>query len=372
MSREPIPVAYLLGSFDLAGTPRHVIRLLSRLDRKKIRPSLYCFVKEGPLLPAAEALDLPIHDLRSPTIRHPAGFLRSLIRLWRLLRGDRPRILHNYLFPANFFGSMVGKLAGVPVILTTRRCEDDLEPRRRVLLYRLTNPLVTRVISVSRRVTESVIEHERLPDHRIATILNGIEIDEPPDPAADVDLPALRNGAPIVGTVSNLKPVKGLDTLIRAVARLRREFPRLICVIVGEGELRGELETLSRTLDIADAVVLVGRREDVPRLLSRFDVFTMSSLTEGISNSILEAMAARLPIVATSVGGNREIVDEGVNGLLVPPGDDTALAEAVAVVLRDPRRRRQMGQQSRRIIEADFSLDRMAGDYEALYTELLS
>jgi glycosyltransferase involved in cell wall biosynthesis len=188
-------------------------------------------------------------------------------------------------------------------------------------------------------------------------------------------LPFTEGGGFVVGTVGRLQPVKDQLTLIRAFARLLKQpgapHAELRLVIVGDGPSRAQLEDAIRTAGLNGRVWLAGAREDVAELMQHFDLFVLSSLSEGISNTVLEAMASALPVVATRVGGNAELVIDGSTGALVPPGDEAALAAAIGTYCSQPSLAREHGAAGRRRIEEVFSVQSMVAAYDAVYDKLL-
>jgi len=206
-------------------------------------------------------------------------------------------------------------------------------------------------------------------------IVNGVD---PAPYRAPVDLTALRaclgigaHPGPIIGWVGRLAPEKGLIHLIRAVARLRQEMPEVLTLLAGEGDLRGALESEIRSLGLKSQVLFLGARSDVPALMRLFDVFALPSLREGMPLVLLEAMAASVPIVATSVGGNPEVVRHGATGLLVPPADPDALAAALRRVLSSKELRSEYAAEASRVFEERFTLRRTISSYQTIYEELL-
>jgi glycosyltransferase involved in cell wall biosynthesis len=179
-------------------------------------------------------------------------------------------------------------------------------------------------------------------------------------------------GDPVIGIAARFASVKDHATLLRAFGRVRVVRPDAKLVLAGDGELRGDLEALGDELNLGESVRFLGVRRDVPELLATWDVFCLSSLSEGTSVTLLEAMAAGLPTVVTDVGGNPEIVEHGATGLLAPRGDDAGLADAMLALLADPQRRRRMGEAGRERVTRLFTLDRMIEDYRRLYRDVLS
>jgi glycosyltransferase involved in cell wall biosynthesis len=175
---------------------------------------------------------------------------------------------------------------------------------------------------------------------------------------------------PIIGTVGRLVPIKGHTWLVRAVARVLVEFPQTCVVLVGDGPLLGELKDLAAELGISPHVVFLGTRHDIPECLAVLDLFVLPSLNEGMGRALLEAMAVGCPVVATRVGGIPDIVADGTTGLLVPPRDDRALAEAILTLLWDPSRRAAYGEAARRHVDGRFDVETMVRNIERLYDEV--
>jgi glycosyltransferase involved in cell wall biosynthesis len=229
------------------------------------------------------------------------------------------------------------------------------------------------VVANAEAVRDVCIREEACDPARVVVVRNGIDL-----PRFDA-LSALPMQAPLpigegdvpVAVIGNLWPVKGHRTLVEAAARLRSVLPRVKFLCAGEGPERPFLEARIAELGLSDRVFLLGHRLDVPALLARVQAACLCSSAEGLSNALMEAMAARLPVVATSVGGNPELVRPGENGSLVPYGDAAALADALAALLADPAPAREKGQRGRARVEADLTLARMAEGHEALYRRAL-
>jgi glycosyltransferase involved in cell wall biosynthesis len=179
----------------------------------------------------------------------------------------------------------------------------------------------------------------------------------------------LPHGAPLVGNVAALAPHKGQRHLVAAAARVVRELPDARFLIVGDGELRDTLEKQIKTLALDRHVFLTGFRADALSLMKSFDLFAMSSVTEGLGSVVLEAMACRRAVVATRAGGLPEVVNDGVTGLLVPPQDDEALAQAIVSLLRDPSRRQTMGDAGYARVASEFSIEKMVSETVRVYED---
>jgi glycosyltransferase involved in cell wall biosynthesis len=213
-----------------------------------------------------------------------------------------------------------------------------------------------------------------VPARKVSTIPNGVDLTRfgPASQAAARRALGLPGESTVVGTVGRLDPVKDQAALVRAFATLMGAYPEALLVLAGDGPCREELARLVAELGAGGRVRLLGECRDVPQVLAAMDLFVLPSLAEGMSNTILEAMAVGLPVVATRVGGNRELVDEGETGRLVPPGDPRALADAVAGYLDDAHVRGLHGKASRRRASETFALERMYRAHESLYGRLLA
>ena len=361
-----VKVLHLITELDIGGAQRALARLLAHLDRERFDPAVVCLYN-GDKAVAREirALGIPVTDLGMTA----KWRLDAFWRLYRLLHRERPIILHTWMFHANIPGRVLGRLAGVPIIISSERTMGQ-ESRWRYWLSHITDPLTDRVVCVSQQVADFVVARVGIPRRKTVVIPNGI------DAHIFEHLPAKRQaramlGLPLdstlAGTVARLNPVKRLDVLLRAAASL----DDVHIVIVGDGPERARLASLAQDLNVADRATFAGRQDNVPEWLAALDIFVLTSDWEGMPNAVLEAMAAGLPVVATAVGGTPEVVVDGVTGLLVPPRDPDALARAIVRLLRDPQLRQDMGRAGRERVERHFSVYKMVRATEALYDELL-
>jgi glycosyltransferase involved in cell wall biosynthesis len=228
-----------------------------------------------------------------------------------------------------------------------------------------------RIFAVSADLRQHMIA-EGLPPDRITVVYNGVEAGREPAPAERIEAKralGFQQDDVLLGTVGRLDPVKELPTMIRAVAIVRASGVRCRLAIVGSGPAASALAELSQALNLGDAVGLVGYRNDIGSMLAAFDLYLNSSIHEGVSLTLLEAMAAGLPIIATRVGGNPEVVIHGQTGLLIPPRDAQALADAIRALLRSPNHRQAMGHAARARVVEQFSVDRMVRSYHQSYCE---
>lgn len=305
-------------------------------------------------------------------LERPPGFHPSLgRRIAAVARARGATLLHCHQYSPFVYGR-VAQLCDsrLRVIYTEHGRLSDAPPSWK---RQAVNPLLGRfsgaVVAVSCELREYMVR-ARFPRRRVRVIHNGI------DPGAvvtaDERLRARRAlgfaaGTPVIATVARLDPVKDLLTLLNAVALVRRTLPEARLVIAGDGRERATLEARAAAPDLHGAVTFIGMRSDVRRLLPAADVYANSSISEGVSITILEAMAASVPVVATRAGGTPEVVQDGETGVLVPSRDPARLAAALLTLTTDPAGRRHIGAAGRRRLEAAFTLQRMAADYQRLY-----
>jgi len=287
----------------------------------------------------------------------PSGFA-ALWRLTRWMRARRFQMLQTFLLESNLLGPVLAKLAGVPAVLGHRRNVNHWMSRRFAFLQSLADRGVDGFLANSEQVKKSVVSVERVPAHKVTVLYNGIEHSRFSSAAGRQDVRrrlGFAEGDTVIGTVATLRPIKGLDDLIAAASDLAPKHPAMRVLLVGDGPHRGALETKARTAGLEQRIRFAGSQNDVPSFLAAMDIAVLPSLAEGFSNALLEYMAAGLPIVATDVGGNREALGE--TGLLVPPGQPEALAEAIARLVRDPELRRRLGAAAQDRVRSQFGID---------------
>ena len=292
---------------------------------------------------------------------------RPLVSLLR----DGVDVVHTHMFGSNVWGTVLGRLSGVPVVVAHEHTWSfQGRPLRRFLDRELVARWADVFVAVSGEDRRKMIEVEGVDPAKIRLIPNGI-----PSPAngAVADVRAelgIEPGAPVLGVVCELRAQKALEVLFEAAALLLAEFPTLKVLVAGDGPERARLEEGARRLGVANTVLFLGIRRDVPAVLAAVDVAVLSSDYEGSPLSVMEYMAAAKPVVSTRVGGVPELVQEDVHGLLVDPRDPEALAEAVARLLRDPALAKRLGAVGRKRQQREFSLEAMVRRIEDLYEEL--
>ena len=306
---------------------------------------------------------------------------RSRLDVWRwwplvrLLRRERVEILHSHKFGSNVWAAPIARLARVPVLVAHEHTWSyEGQWLRRFLDRRLVSRAAAVVLTVSEADRRRMIELEGVDPAKVDYLPSGVR---PHAPSGRRNVRAelgLAPAAPLVGTVCGLRPQKALEVLVRAAQRLAAEVPGARVLIVGEGPERARLEALIGELGLERTVTLLGAwpAEDVADFVEALDVGVLSSRFEGMPLALLELLAAGKPVVATAVGGVPDLVEDGVHGLLVPPGDPPALADALVTLLRDPERRAAMGAAGRERQRSAFDFSAMVRRLEQRYEELLA
>lgn len=365
----PLDIVHVVENLERGGLERMVIDLASAQQAAGHRCRVVCLFEPGALAGELDAQGIAVHACRKR-----GGLDLAAIRSLRAqLRAVPSAVIHTHNANAHYH-AVAATLGRRPArLINTRHGMGAARPRSRgEWLYRRSMGRTDAVAAVCEAARAKFAAQGVRPRHGLLSVPNGIRVDAFSAAGEDrrvslrrvLDLPP---GTRIVGSVGRLNPVKDQATLLRAFATLHAELPDTALVLVGDGALRAALEASAASLGIDDAVRFLGDRGDVRQLLQGFDVFALSSLSEGYSMALLEACASGLPIVATDVGGNREIVVDGRNGLLVPPSRADAIADAFAALLRDPARAAALGATGRDWALREASIATMAARYESLY-----
>jgi glycosyltransferase involved in cell wall biosynthesis len=370
----PVGVLHVCDKFGVAGSSIHgVSRLFSwwfpRYDRSRFEVSLCGLKSPEPGSLSLERQGIPVRHLGRG--RFDPRILTDLVRL---ARERRARILHVHGYAAADFGRLAARRVGAALVLH-EHFADPRMPAYQAVADRMLASLTDRAIAVSVSTREFLIHERHVPAARVRLIWNGAPLDEfapvSSDKAAavrrELGLPA---EAVVIGSIGRLNEQKGHRYLIEAAARVLANAPLARVLVVGDGDLAGPLREQARALGIADRVVFAGHRDDVPALLGAVDVFCISSTYEGTPLTLFEAMAAGKAIVSTAVDGCREVLEDGLTGLLVPPRDADALAAALTRVVVEPARRESLARAAREA-SARYDIRKCVDAMQALYDEVL-
>ncbi len=377
MQANKVKLLKFLAFFAIGGTERQVVNLVRGLDVSKFELHLACFKRWGEFLEEIETLTIPISEYRINCLYNPQT-VRQQLRFAGFLRRNRIQVVHTYGFYSMVFAVPAARLARVPVVVASVRDTGELLTPLQKRVQKFVCQFADSILVNAEAVREWLIA-ERYNAKNIQVIRNGISLDrfERADSGATIRQElGLPPHVPLVAMLSRLNRLKGGEYFLQAVSALASRFPEARFLIVGDvgaGDPAYK-ETLEREvvrLGLGGRVLFTGFRLDIPKLLSEVSLSVLPSLSEGLSNVLLESMAAGVAVIATRVGGNPEVIEEGVTGLLVPPGDSQALAGAMSLLLETPELARRYGQAGKRRIAEHFYLGQMVRQTEQHYLKLL-
>ena len=371
MAEAPIRLLEFTKSFHIGGTEGQVVELLRGLP-SSYRVQVAVLQDTGPLLESVHRLGYTPVEFSLQGSLASANTARQILRLARWLEHERVELVHVHDFYSTMLVVPAARLAGTKVIVGRLDLAHWHGKARRVLLKGLTR-MADHVVANAEAVREMLVREEGLPAGRVTVIPNGLDLARFRARAREglnAPLPDT-HGAPVVVHVANMNhPVKRQEDLLRALARVRKQGHTLHAFLVGDGPRRPELEQLAGTLGLTDTVHFLKHRTDVPAVYARADFGVLCSSAEGMSNAVMEGMASGLPMVVTRVGGNPELVADGERGLVVPPLQPDALAEAFLRLLSDREWGRRLGAEARAFVERELSLERMVRRHDALYQRM--
>ncbi len=365
--RGPLRVLFLINDMSVGGAEMLLDQLIRRIDRTRIAPELCCMRQLGEL---GEQL-CDVAPVFSHVLKHKYD-VPVLARLVRLLRRRRiDAVVTVGAGDRMFWGRLAAKRAGVPVVIAALHSTGW--PDRVGRLNRMLTPWTDAFVGVANSHGKYLIENERFPADRVHVIPNGVDterfVPRVRDPAR-LEPFGIPGDAKIIGLVAVLRPEKNHELFLRAAAIVRKQEPRAHFVLIGDGPERAKLDRLTSELKLGGCVHFLGKRSNVPELLSLFDVFALTSKIEASPVSILEAQACGVPVVATRVGSIPESVVDGETGLLVESEDAEGMARAIVRILTAPEFGRTLGGAARKFVVEHRSLGAMVSGYETLITQL--
>ena len=370
-SESSMRVLYLVDTLNVGGTETQLVETALRLNCPSCRVTVGCLRAEGPLLEVLQQAGIPVIEFRKGKTLLSVNGVRQLLRLTWFLRRGRFHVVHAYDLWANLLGVPAAWLARTPTIISSRRYLADLDWYSfwRNKIVRALYSLSSRVVVNSLTVRNLLVKRDGIPLHKIEVVYNAVNVDRFASARRDRVglLPGIRSRSKVIGVLANMFRVKGHNHLITAAHAVCSIFPETVFLLIGDGPERSKLEQYVKALGLEKNVLFLGYRKDTPELLACCDLSVLPSESEGFPNSLLESMAAGLPVVATSVGGNPEIIEDGVNGLLVPPKDPRALSSSILRVLKDSELARRLARAGQERMRAEFSFDRLIAELKQLY-----
>lgn len=364
-----IRVLQIIPSLDRCGAEKQLTLLAQGLPRERFEVHVCALTRGGPLEAPLREAGIPVTILGKSWKIDPLAYAR----LRRLIVRLQPDLVHTWIFAANAYGRWAARSAGVRHLVAGERCVDSWKQWHELAIDRYLARYTQRIVTNSSGVREFYAAHG-LPTDKFVVIPNGVAPSEGgvlrprADVLAELGLPA---DAWLIAAVNRLWPQKRVKDLIWAADLLKIVNPRTHLLVIGDGPQRWRLERYRDQCEIADCVRFLGAREDVPSLLPHCQCLWLGSGYEGQSNAILEAMAAGLPVVATDIPGNRDLVVPEATGYLVPVGDRAAFARRTNALCADPELARRLGAAGRQRVLDEFSVAKMVDRHAALYEELL-
>lgn len=352
---------------ELGGLQRIVKLLIDMLDRTKFIPYLCCLDRGGVFCDQLENNSVETYILH----RKPGLFdARLFIKLYKILKENKIDVIHSQSGCMGY-AALAGRMARVKVVIHTDHGRLIQDKWSAILEERISSLMVNRVIGVSEELTEYLASEVKVKRKKLLTIINGVDVHKfrPLNSEQRKKLKekiGLSDEDKILGTVCRLVPVKNLEFLIGCMPSIYEKVPECKLIIVGDGPSKEQLVMYAKSLCIDSRITFVGERTDVEKLLPVFDIYVCTSLSEGTSMTILEAMSCGLPVVASAVGGNSRLVDNS-NGRLFPLNDADAFKRSIIELLEGNELREKAGQVSRDKIEADYDFDDVVMKYEKLY-----
>ena len=359
MTHKTIKVMHLIHSLGAGGAENGIINLANHMDRDRFALSICSFVKNGTREKHLKK-DVPLFTVNKKT----GNDLTLPLRLAKLFKTQRPDIVHTHAWGTMFEGFLGAKLARVPFLVHGEHGTIERRKKNRYF-QRIIWGYFDAVLSITHNHKKELSKTIGFPEQKITVLQNGVDTD------LFCPMPGTRifgmKDKFIIGTIGRLVPVKNQALLLNGFAEAKKKHENLFLVIVGEGSLENSLKEQAGNLRIADDVLFTGRRFDIPQVLNSLDLFVLPSLSEGMSNTILEAMACGLPVIATRVGGNPELIENRKNGILIDSGNIQQMADAILETARDTYLRRHLAEKAIADIGTAFSLGGMVDRYQAFY-----
>lgn len=360
--RRPVHVNFFIDGLSRAGTETQLLALIHSLDRKVVEPSLTLLDGSSEESRSLEPTNCPVLRLGVTSLKRPGELTRASAKLLHFWRKQSVDVVQTYFLDSTYFGVPLARLAGVKRIVRVRNNVGHwLTPRHR-RLGQVIGRLADVTLTNSDPGLRSLHKTERGNRNKLAVLENGVDLER----FVNLPIPQRRHGIVTVGAVGNLRPVKGIDVLVRAASRL----PGVRFLVAGEGEQRPILQALINSLGLSEQFTLVGRVDDMPTFLADIDIGVLPSRAEGMSNALLEFMAAGRPVVATNVGANSHVLEGGTHGLLVLPEDDAALAAAIGRLVNDKELAQRLALSARRHVAEHYDRRAMCLRFEQFYRRL--
>ena len=365
-----INILHIIATMDVGGAERQLIELVKRLDRNKYNSLVCCLTRRGPLLKEIEKEGIKAMILKKKFKLDISVFFK----LVKLMKKENIDIVHTWMFTSNAWGRIAARFAGVPVIAAERCMVTPFKGWMQRLVDKALIGWTDTIIAVSESVRMSHIKEEGIPPPKIMTIPNGVDTEKFNPRLFNIERQrkslGLEKSTPVVGIIGWLVKGKGYEYFLKSSVEVLQSKPARF-LIVGDGPLRPKLERMANELGISNEVLFAGYREDILEIFSVMNILVISSLSEGLSNVLLEGMAMAKPIVATNIPSNAGVINNGKDGMLVPPANSAALAKGILYLLNNPGFALAMGKEARILVEKEYSAIGNKERMENLYDNLV-
>jgi glycosyltransferase involved in cell wall biosynthesis len=369
MTEDTIKAIQVIKSLDVGGVEELLLTLSNNLD-DDIDLTIVTLRNKGQIGREIEQSGTTVINMERPSGITPWNAVGTVRALHQLFDRLNPDIVHSYLWESNFYSRIAAMTCRVPVVVTSEQNIYPDKQFRHIAFDKLLSYVTDRIVACSESVKEFTARQEHIPEQKFTVIYNAIDPDKF-EPDRDREEVLLELGidpdATVLISVGSLSKQKGHQYLIRALAMMEDDIDLLIA---GSGGLESDLRGLAADLGTADRVHLLGKRRDIPDLLEAGDVFVFPSLWEGLPIALVEALEMKLPVVASDIAPNREVVQDDA-GVLVPPRDPEALAEGIQKLLNEPERAREFAETGQQRVAEQFSVETLVADYRTLYRDLL-
>jgi len=364
MEDNRIKILYLVNSSEIGGAEKSLLLLIDNIDRTKFEISIICFRGVGIFTDELKIRNIPafIFNIKKKPF--------SLFNVYITIKRIKPDIIQSFLFISNIIGRIVGKLAGVKIIISSQRSVDKWRRWYHWKIDRLTSKFTTIIISNSFSGKKVLIEKGKITPEKIIVIPNGVKIMDGKIPSLKKEF-GFEENSMVIGTVGNLREVKDHKTFIKAGSKISKNFQNIRFLIAGKGPLERELKKFAELSGIKNMIVFIGFIKEIEKVYSAIDIFVLTSFWEGCPLSVLEAMSFGIPVVSFSVGDAPYIIQNGKDGFVVKNRGFTELIEKIELLLKNETLRDKMGKNAKEKIMREFTVEKMGKRYTDVYLNLL-
>lgn len=365
-----INILYIFVTLPVGGAENHLLTVLKEINRSKYNPVICCIREKGEIGEEIERMGVDIITLSR---KSKSWNIRIIMDILKIIHQKNIQLIHAHLYHSNMYGRIAAAISKIPVIITEHNVYQKYKIKRRVINWLLAKK-TDKIIAVSEAVKRYVVSRDWVDASKIEVIYNGIDVKKFQSFLSKEEA-RHRIGIPVkcflIGTIARLTEQKGHIYLIKAIDIIKGSIPNAKLVLVGSGPLESYLKAEVSEKELNDYVIFLGSRRDIPDILKAMDIFVLPSLWEGLGIALLEAMASSIPVIATNVGGVPEIINNDINGLLVPPGDPFSLSQAIFDLYKNEFKRQRLSKNGLETIENKFTSHCMVKKIENLYESVL-